>query len=134
MSNGLGNSFTAHYIRGSGPGNFLPSLHAQIFGNDDAQVSVGTKVDQVNDNNDVGDGNENCISRVIYESEDPGEADIELFIDGSNTLNLSKIAFVIYYMKFESIKLTAVSQVAKAYHNAPGKAVFNLVADRKSVV
>ncbi len=120
-------TFWVHFIRGAGPGNFLPSLGAEITGNDDAWVEVDDEVDQVEDNNDIEDGNENCISRVLYESEDPGQVDIEAFIDGEEGLNLSKIAFVIYYMKFESIELSIVDQVSKPNHNAPSKTVSSSV-------
>jgi uncharacterized repeat protein (TIGR01451 family) len=120
--------FPVHYIKGAGPGNFLAgSLGADVNGADEAFVLVEPATDQVWDNDFPQDGNLNCISRVLYESEDPGEVDIEAFIDLDDGYddtyyiyaNYSKVAFVIYYMKFESIDISLVSQVSKTTHNGP---------------
>ncbi|MFN8508026.1 MAG: hypothetical protein U0547_10745 [Dehalococcoidia bacterium] len=80
-----------------------------------------------------------CISRVIFESEDPGQVDIEVFAyddrvavgveshltvqglpPGGGVLNVTKRAFVIYYMKFENVAVSFVDDVSKGvYHNSP---------------
>jgi len=115
------NPFTVHYVRGGGPGNFLPTQSVNIIGNDDATVEVNNGVNQQTDYNTPADANTACISRVLYESEDPGQVDIEAFIDEGG-LNLSKVAFVIYYMKFEDVVLSIVDDVSKPTHNGPDNA------------
>lgn len=113
--------FNVHYVRGGGPGNFLPTAAVSIIGNDDARVYVLNGSNQQTDYNNPAHANTACISRVLYESEDPGEIDIEAFVDEGG-VNLSKIAFVIYYMKFEDVVLSVVDDVAKPTHNGPDNA------------
>jgi len=119
-------NFSVTYIRGSGPGNFLPSLGAAISGNDQAIVSVEDDDSQsfVNDNDIPGSANGSCISRVLYESEDQGQVDIEAFVSsGNNNLNVTKHAFVIYYMKINTINVSLVTQVSKPSHNSSSRTV-----------
>lgn len=113
------------YVKGSGPGNFLPGQGVWINGSDQATVSMDTSDNSQTDQEDIiGDMNGMCISRVLYESEDPGEVDIEAFVDDGSDLNATKVAFVIYYMKINTVNVSLVTQVAKPYHNvgdyAPG--------------
>lgn len=118
---GEGGEFNVQYLKGAGPGNFLPNARTTINGNDHAIVRVEAGLDQQVDYNPPPFANVMCISRVLYESEDPGEVDIEAFIDVPG-VNLSKVAFVIYYMKFESVVVSIVDDVAKPSHNGPDNA------------
>ncbi|HMO53924.1 MAG TPA: hypothetical protein PJ994_05425, partial [Tepidiformaceae bacterium] len=106
--------FYVTYIKGSGPGNFLPGYGAQINGSDQATVPV-----QVG-NPQGPNPNGHCISRVLFESEDQGQVDIEAFIynDGIAQVNVTKHAFVIYYMKINSVTTSLVTQVSKPNHNS----------------
>ncbi len=79
------------------------------------------------------DGQPGCISRFIYESEDNGEVDLTLFVDGLDcdedggyceTISRTtrpKVAVVIYYMKINTVSLSLVTSVEKPTHNATGK-------------
>lgn len=126
--NGDGWYFPVDYVKGSGPGNFLPSLGAQINGSDHARVWVEVDNSQsfVNDNDIPGDANGSCISRVLFESEDQGQVDIEAFVPDYSFLslngagqsaNVSKHAFVIYYMKINTINVSLATQFSKPSHN-----------------
>ncbi|MFN8616983.1 MAG: hypothetical protein U0837_07775 [Dehalococcoidia bacterium] len=120
------NGFPVQYLKGTGPGNFVAGLNAYIYGPDEAFVGVGTSdnsqtLDISNVDDDIrSDPQDNCISRVLYESEDPGEVDIEAFAYGDGNYNFSKVAFVIYYMKINTINVSLVTQVAKPSHNGTG--------------
>ncbi|MBI2767468.1 MAG: hypothetical protein HYX53_16355 [Chloroflexi bacterium] len=145
-SNGF---FDTTFIKGSGPGNFVAGLNdapgtgkARVLlnGSDEAVVVDQDAFDsaQHNDGDSEDDiplgPQDSCISRVLFESEDPGQVDIEAFVTrihpnltlapdvqfgGQPIPNVTKRAFVIYYMKFESVKLSLVTQVSKgALHNA----------------
>ncbi|MCC7365777.1 MAG: hypothetical protein IT303_15540 [Dehalococcoidia bacterium] len=104
------------YVKGSGPGNFLTGLDVDINGSDQAWVELAfSHVDQIGDV--PGYPQNACITRVLYESEDPGQVDIEAFVDETNTVDYSKVAFVIYYMKFNTVDLSLVTQVSKPTHN-----------------
>ncbi len=59
--------------------------------------------------------NDMCISRVIFESEDQGQVDIEAFSTANGS---TKHAFVIYYMKINTINVSLVTQVSKPSHNS----------------
>ena len=92
--------FDVTYIKGGGPGNFLPGPNdadgtgngnVTINGNDEAVVrDVDTDGHQDNDqgvddgdtdNDDIPNGpQDSCISRVLFESEDQGQVDIEAFV------------------------------------------------------
>jgi hypothetical protein len=100
------------YIRGGGPGNFIPALGANVWGNDSATVQLTDVLVTDDSTTNPQDG---CISRVLYESEDQGEVDVEAFIGGDSG---SKIAFVVYYMKIENVAVSLVSQVSKPTHNS----------------
>jgi hypothetical protein len=142
-----GFDFAVQHIRGSGPGNFVPMTGTVIQGNDEAIALVedneqdGTisGSDQLIDGEwitsaDTDDGGlPGCISRVIYESEDQGQVDIELFVAGVDCdgeglqifcdeqlpENQTKVAVVIYYMKLNQVNVSLVTAVTKgALHNA----------------
>ena len=88
---------TVTFVRASGqPGTFLPGAGVTLNGPDHAVGAFGT-----------------CSASVTYESEDPGEVDIEAFIvPGLNSLlrdagPFSKIAFPIYFMLLEDVTVTA---------------------------
>lgn len=152
--------FQVTYIKGSGPGNFLPGPNGDgssgrgivhLNGSDEAVVT-GIASDEAGGNNwgnqqdndggiFDGDGDfddtpggpqDSCISRVLFESEDQGQVDIEAFVTGifdgdgdesdpsdytSLVDNQTKIAFVIYYMKIESVETSLVTSVEKPTHN-----------------
>ncbi|MEO8541305.1 MAG: hypothetical protein ABI577_16305, partial [bacterium] len=119
--------FVVQYVKGGGPGNFVAGLDAFVDGSDQAYVSVGAsdnsqtlQTGPSSDNDIIGDPQDNCISRVLYESEDPGEVDIEAFAYDNFELsgNYTKVAFVIYYMKINTINVSLVTQVSKPTHNS----------------
>ncbi|MEZ4480429.1 MAG: hypothetical protein R3B97_04635 [Dehalococcoidia bacterium] len=133
--------FVVKYLKGGGPGNFLqisdfhnigalPDLILNLISVDEANVFV----------HDF-----DCVSRIGFESEQPGQVDIEAYVidhlgcevagidnfidigafcshdgffDGFGELNQTKSAFVIYYMKFEDVKLGLVTSVSKPTHNS----------------
>ncbi len=114
-------------MKGSGPGNFVPGLDTYINGSDQAIVEVSSdnvQADEYIPDNPQG----SCISRVLFESEDQGQVDIEAFVlDGpqrinflqsQESINVTKHAFVIYYMKINTINVSLVTQVSKPDHNA----------------
>jgi len=131
------------YVKGSGPGNFVAGLEAFLDGADEATVYFGSRLlnsgaaeaaqapQVASDANQTGDAplfpQDACISRVIFESEDPGQVDIEAFaiigdpISGPTApVDVTKRAFVIYYMKFESVTVSLVDDVSKGVnHNSP---------------
>ncbi|MCC6385830.1 MAG: hypothetical protein IT302_00445, partial [Dehalococcoidia bacterium] len=143
------------YTKGSGPGNFVAGLGVYLDGADEATVRLGASelaptaqipTDQIYVNVDAsqaGDAPERpqdaCISRAIFESEDPGQVDLEVFAyddrvavgveshmtvqglpPGGGVLNVTKRAFVIYYMKFENVAVSFVDDVSKGVnHNSP---------------
>ncbi|MCL4232597.1 MAG: hypothetical protein KJ053_13550 [Dehalococcoidia bacterium] len=124
--------FRVRYVRQAGSdGNFIAGLGAVLSGNDEATVIVDNDNSQTDGDDIIGDANGSCISRVLYESENEGQVNIEAFVldvgsvgqDGwqpvslPDPLNQTKIAFVIYYMKLESVTVSLVDDVAKPYHN-----------------
>ena len=119
-----GRRVSISYIKSSGPGNFLPSLTAQINGSDQATVPVLPDTSQ----HDTAPNypQDSCISRVIFESEDPGQVDVEALVDDEIPFieipDASKVAFVIYYMKFNSVTLSLATQVSKPTHNGSAAA------------
>jgi len=127
--NNEGPGFPVTYIKGSGPGNFLTGLGAMLNGSDQATVFVWTDNVQYEDNIPFYP-NDNCISRVLFESEDQGQVDIEAFVDDfflmrgfpnlqvDAQVNVTKHAFVIYYMKLNTVTTSLVTQVSKPNHNS----------------
>ncbi|MEO8541501.1 MAG: hypothetical protein ABI577_17290, partial [bacterium] len=113
---------TIDYVKGSGPGNFLNAIPnpgsgpspVQINGNDQATVSLGSQTYQDGVAGVLRANDDNCISRVLYESEDPGEVDIEALPRGVPS---GKVAFVVYYMKLNTVGVSLVTQVSKPTHN-----------------
>ncbi|GIW18880.1 MAG: hypothetical protein KatS3mg064_2037 [Tepidiforma sp.] len=104
---------TVRYIKGSGPGNFIPGgTVTAINGSDEATAnftSEGGRSTTVE-----GFPYPGCTSVAVFESEDQGQVDIEAFINGEPA---SKVAFVVYYMKIERVNLSLVTQVSKPTHN-----------------
>lgn len=70
------------------PGAFLPAPGVTIEGPGSASADFG----------------QGCSVTIRYESETPGEVDIEVFIEGRPW---TKIAYVIYYLVFEDITVDA---------------------------
>lgn len=104
-------------VRGSGPGNFIAALGASVNNlRDTATVTLtGDDSQHLDAPSDPQDA---CISRFLYESEDPGQVDIELFVsDGDSS---TKVAIVIYYMKIEAVETSLVTSVEKPTHNGTG--------------
>ena len=123
-------SFWVQALKGGGPGNFLPTLEADVYGNDEAWVEVGSEPVQNNHDNEASDidseddipedPQDSCISRFVYESEQPGQVDIEVFIDPDDleeARNQTKRAVVIYYMKINRVETSLVTSVSKPLHN-----------------
>jgi hypothetical protein len=80
---------TVRFVRPSDqPGAFLPGQGISIQSPSSASADFGP----------------NCSVTIRYESESPGEVDIEVFIEGRPW---TRIAFVIYYLVFEDITLEA---------------------------
>ncbi|GMV85728.1 MAG: hypothetical protein AMXMBFR80_15830 [Dehalococcoidia bacterium] len=128
--NRTADEFRVQYVKGSGPGNFLPSFGAVINGSDQATVWVEADDYSQTDTADIiAEPNGSCISRVLYESEDQGQVDIEAFVDrvrSAGTDNVvsespagdsTKHAFVIYYMKLNTVTTTLATQFSKPTHN-----------------
>ncbi|PWB76866.1 MAG: hypothetical protein C3F15_04415 [Holophagae bacterium] len=118
--------FRVQYVKGSGPGNFLPSFGAVINGSDQATVWVQAEDSSQTDVDDIiAEPNGSCISRVLYESEDQGQVDVEAFVDQvqAGTAapvaagNSTKHAFVIYYMKLNTVTTSLATQFSKPTHN-----------------
>ena len=80
---------TVQFVRASGqPGSFVPGPGIELDGPDHARIGFG----------------EACSASIRYESEDAGEVDIEVFIEGND---FSKIAFPIFFIVFEDIEIDA---------------------------
>ncbi|MCA9820960.1 MAG: hypothetical protein KC470_00030, partial [Dehalococcoidia bacterium] len=128
--------FEVTAVRGSGPGNFIPGNDVDVDQCADiADADVSTYTEQFYDDwlfiqnaqgNSVQPG---CISRFIYESEDQGQVDIELFVSdllgdfdfgGELFDNQTKVAVVIYYMKLNTVNVSLVTSVSKPTHNSTG--------------
>lgn len=134
----------AQYVKGGGPGNFIGGLGAYIEDPDQAYVWLDQGSDVFGDNTDPesqindapGRPQGACITRVLYESEQPGQVDIELFsgfvgapddydldnfleyiLRGNYTADQTKVAFVVYYMKLNTVTTSLVTQVSKPSHN-----------------
>lgn len=118
-TNGIGQSLGTDVIavRGSGPGNFIAALGASVNNlRDTATVTLtGDDSQHLDAPSDPQDA---CISRFLYESEDPGQVDIEMFVESETSS--TKIAVVIYYMKIEAVETSLVTSVEKPTHNGTG--------------
>ncbi|MBK7124944.1 MAG: hypothetical protein IPH65_03335 [Dehalococcoidia bacterium] len=76
-----------HFVRPKGqPGSFMAGPGIELRGPDHA----------------VGDFGTSCSTSVVYESEDQGEVDVEVFIENNP---YSKVAFPIFYLLFEDVLL-----------------------------
>ncbi|MGE0601140.1 MAG: hypothetical protein AB7J35_17700 [Dehalococcoidia bacterium] len=116
------------YIKGGGGGNFLPTDNGEINGSDQITVYMNANDDSQTDGEDiVGNANGMCISRALFEYEGEGQVDIEAFVDyeqaqtaqvSTAELNSTKVAFVIYYMKINTINVSLVTQLSKPSHNS----------------
>ena len=129
-------TFEVTYIKGSGPGNFLPGPNdangtgtgfVTLNGSDSAIVS-GLGASDAHQNNGGSSSDDlplgpqdSCISRVLFESEEQGQVDIEAFVTRIDNLafadNQTKVAWVIYYMKINRVELSLVTSVSKPSHN-----------------
>lgn len=82
------NGTEIHFVRAGGQsGSFLPDAGVQLNGSDHAVSGLG-----------------DCATIVRYESEEPGEVDISVFIEGNQ---YSKVVFTIYYLALEDVTTTA---------------------------
>jgi hypothetical protein len=105
------NELDVQYIKGSGPGNFIPGGTVySIYTDSEAWASVGGSITTQD-----GTFSYPCTSVAVFESEDQGQVDIEAFIDDAPA---SKVAWVVYYMKIERVNLSLVTQVSKPLHNS----------------
>jgi Domain of unknown function DUF11 len=115
-----------------GPGNFVPGLgiNTSTLAPDQVEVTLSGDNSQINGKAGEGDAPDDpqgaCISRAIYESEDQGEVDIEVF-DESGSFGETKVAFVIYYMKFNQVAVSLVTQDYKPTHN--GSSLLGIFSD-----
>lgn len=102
--------FIVRYIKLTGPGGIVDTLGNSFqTGPDFVEVEVfGSPTDF--DEDGVTDPNSDCISRVVYESEDQGEVDvIAVVVDPETGEAISgQRAFVVYYMKLEDVTLGIV--------------------------
>ncbi|MEO8538981.1 MAG: hypothetical protein ABI577_04510 [bacterium] len=74
---------TVHFIRPKGqPGTFMKDSGVTLLGPDHATVDFGS----------------GCSTQVRYESEDPGEVDVEVYIENNP---FSKISHPIFFLAFE---------------------------------
>ena len=116
-----GPSFLVRYLKEFGNGGFVSDFgHGAATGPDFMVVRVNTGGDSNTDPEDQ------CISRVMYESQDQGEQDVVAHVvacapvffpqsasvqGGPNidpdtcSVISEQVAFLVYYMKFEDIKL-----------------------------
>ena len=117
---GGGGFFGVQYTKQAGPGSFTSALLDNGFNDVDITgEDVIVEVDALardDDETGVTDANSNCISRVIYESQDQGQVDITAFpVDPFDDLPTAdpigqQQSFVIYYMKFEDANLGIVPE------------------------
>jgi hypothetical protein len=108
--------FGVQYSIQAGSGSFtgapLGNTHDIDQTGHDAIVHVATT--PFNNAAGITDPNSNCTSRIIVESEDQTEMDVVAYIVGDNanvgsaTPRSQQVAFVIYFMKFESEKLQLI--------------------------
>src|SRR5690606_29577987 len=94
---------SAQFLKSSGPGTFDPHPDVEVY----TPAEAWTFIDQ------------DCTASVIFESEEPGQVDVEAFAGGQAA---SKQAFVIYYMKIEDVNVSLVADengnlVEKDSHN-----------------
>ncbi|WP_322797235.1 hypothetical protein, partial [Tepidiforma sp.] len=102
----FGEGQSVRYVKSSGPGAFLPGgTVLSILDQDHVVASVTTQ----NLNRYAP-----CTSVAVYESEDQGQVDIEAFIENAPA---SKVAFVVYYMKINTVNVSLVTQASKPTHN-----------------
>ncbi|MCC7363155.1 MAG: hypothetical protein IT303_02190 [Dehalococcoidia bacterium] len=114
-------SFNVQYVQSYGPGTFIATPGAELtwdpFGSHQAMIAV------IGDNTQVPeevpwDPQGACISRVLYESEDPGQVDVEAFVPEWPAA--PKAAFVIFYMKFNAVTMAVETGVSKPTVNLTG--------------
>lgn len=136
--NGDPESFGVLYTKQNGPGAFTSALQGQpaVPPHDIDLTSTDVIVDVLRaptdddpdgqgplDADGITDPNSNCTSRVVYESEDEGQVDVSAFVvDDNDSLSdadprSAQVAFVIYYMKFESFELGIVE--SETQHGVP---------------
>ncbi|WBL34758.1 hypothetical protein O0235_08110 [Tepidiforma flava] len=112
----------AQYVKGGGPGNFIPGGTVySIIGSDEALA--GLTAPAGGSATVEGFAYPACTSVAVYESEDQGQVDVEAWLafvgeGGPQGAPASKVAWVIYYMKIERVNLSLVTQVSKPLHNS----------------
>jgi hypothetical protein len=103
------------YSKLGGPGGLISGLNAGFA--EQLQQLPGDEPDVVWSIVD-----ENCISRALYSSEDPGEVDVEATLHASPSLPpFNKHAFLVWYIKIYQVKLENVplaDNVGREFHNA----------------
>jgi hypothetical protein len=104
------------YVKSSGPGTFMPGGTMWQTRVHEAQGSVTWEA------RDPARGRWHapCTSVAVFESQDQGQVDIEAWIEAweGQGAPASKVAFVVYFMKFERVNLSLVTQVSKPLHNS----------------
>jgi hypothetical protein len=126
-----GFGYVQYSKQAGGPGGFAASLlnydqsasdSITAYTNDDVVVRVepvfftigGVHAERERVNTD-------CISTALYESEDPGEVDVQSYITDSPFIGgapqSQQVVYLVYYMKFESVTLGIVDG-NRAFHNA----------------
>ncbi len=146
LTNGDGEDeeFIVQYVKQNGPGSFTSGVWGDVY-EEDTQIEANNAwvlVDDGDEGDDDSDSSEGCISRVIYESQDPGEVDVVAFV--VNCMNISiedgcddsddedpgaisqQVPFLIYFMKIEDVKVGIVPGTFNAHNNGSDKgAVFS---------
>ena len=109
----FGVQYSIQSAQGSFTGTLVGSAHDIDQTGRDAIVHVNTA--PKDDNGDgITDPNSNCTSRIIVESQDQTEMDVTSYVvnDSDNVGNATprsqQVAFVIYFMKFESQSLQLI--------------------------
>ncbi len=108
------NYFWVRYVKQAGPGAIVDDFGDGVsYGPDFVTVKVYKAAV-------AGDPNSDCISRVIYEAQDQGEADVTANVSatsGGSGIVSEQVAFVVYYMKLEDVTLSLVPG-KRAGHNS----------------
>ncbi len=83
---------TVQFVRPKGqPGSFMAGSGVALQGPDHASIDFG----------------ESCSASIRYESEDPGEVDIEMFVAGNP---YTKVAKPIFFLAFEDLSIEATPE------------------------
>ncbi len=118
-----GDIFLVRYVKQNGPGSFISDLGEGIVAIAPDWIIVAVDRDEVE-----GRANSDCISRVMYESQDQGEVDVAANvlslvnfdnggIGGIVTITSPQVPFLTFYMKLEDVTLGLVPGT-RAGHNS----------------